>query len=165
MMILYHGSDSTVEMPNISYSRKSLDFGVGFYTTMDADQAAAFAEKVMIRKKQKKQAVNVYHFDTDAAEKNLEILQFNSPDKTWLDFILQNRQGKYNGKNFDLIIGPVANDDVYATLIVYEQGILNVEQTIEALKIKKLYNQYVFKTEKALSLLKYNNSFDPRESR
>jgi hypothetical protein len=60
-----------------------------------------------------------------------------------------------------LVIGPVANDDVFATLLIYEQGILNVEQTLETLKVKKLYSQFVFKTEKALSLLRFVNSFEP----
>ena len=78
-----------------------------------------------------------------------------------LDFVQQNRRRTYTGKPYDLVIGPVANDDVFATLIVYEQGILNVEQTLEALKVKELYSQFVFKTENALSLLRYTGSFDP----
>jgi uncharacterized protein YrrD len=97
----------------------------------------------------------------DAAQRILDIVRFQAPDRLWLDFVHQNRQGIYAGKLHDLVIGPVANDDVFATLIVYEQGILNVEQTLEALKIKELYSQFVFKTEKALSLLKYINSFEP----
>ena len=116
-MNLYHGSNVAVETPNLVLSRKNLDFGIGFYTTVNKDQA--------------------------------------------VDFAHQNRRGTYTGKPYDLIIGPVANDDVFATLIVYEQGILNVEQTLEALKVKELYSQFVFKTEKALSLLKYVHSFDP----
>jgi hypothetical protein len=97
----------------------------------------------------------------NAGESVLDILQFSVPDRLWLDFVYQNRRGLYTGKPYDLIIGPVANDDVFATLIVYEQGILNVEQTLESLKIKKLYNQFVFKTEKALSFLKFRSSFVP----
>jgi hypothetical protein len=159
-MILYHGSNSIVEKPNLDLSRKNLDFGTGFYTTVNQDQAIAFAQKVMVRKEQKSQLVNVYDFDREAAESVLDILQFDAPDRLWLDFVHQNRHGIYAGKSYDLVIGPVANDDVFATLIVYEQGILNVEQTIEALKIKKLYNQCVFKTEKALCFLQFKNSFD-----
>jgi len=163
-MKLFHGSNVAVDVPNLSFSRKSLDFGAGFYTTANKDQAAAFAEKVMIRKKQKNKKVSVYNFDTEKAEANLNILKFTAPEKLWLDFIYQNRRGVYDGKTYDLIIGPVANDDVYATLIVYEQGILNVEQTLEALKMKELYNQYVFKTEKALSFLEFDGSFCPGEA-
>lgn len=32
-MILYHGSYTVVDKPNISYSRDNVDFGKGFYTT------------------------------------------------------------------------------------------------------------------------------------
>jgi hypothetical protein len=164
-MILFHGSSVTVENPNLSLSRKNLDFGGGFYTTANKEQAIAFAEKVMIRKKQNSQSVSVYNFDAESAKDNLDVLQFSFPDKLWLDFIHENRRGTYAGKQYDLAIGPVANDDVFATLIVFEQGILNVEQTLETLKVKNLYIQYVFKTEKALSLLKYEYSFKPGEER
>jgi len=160
-MILYHGGSVTVEVPNLSLSRKNLDFGAGFYTTANKEQAIAFAEKVMIRKKQNSQSVSVYNFDLESAKNNLDILKFNTPDKLWLDFVHENRRSIYNGKQYDLVIGPVANDDVFATLIVFEQGILNVEQTLETLKVKKLYDQYVFKTEKALSFLKFDYSFIP----
>jgi hypothetical protein len=160
-MTLYHGSNIIVEKPNLGLSRKNLDFGIGFYTTVNKEQAIAFAKKIMLRKDPKGQSVSTYDFNMDAAESTLDILRFLSPDRLWLDFVHQNRHGTYTGKMYDLVIGPVANDDVFATLIVYEQGILNVEQTLEALKVKELYSQYVFKTEKALSFLKYTNSFDP----
>jgi len=161
VMTLYHGSNITVKEPNLNLSRRNLDFGIGFYTTVNKDQAVDFARKMMIRKVQKNQSVSVYDFDMNAAESVLNILRFQAPDNLWLDFVHQNRRGTYNGKMYDLIMGPVANDDVFATLIVYEQGILNVEQTLEALKVKKLYSQFVFKTEKALSLLRYVESFEP----
>jgi len=160
-MILYHGSNLIIEKPNIGLSRKNLDFGSGFYTTVNKEQAAAFAQKVMVRKEPKNRCVSVYDFDENAAESVLDILRFPEAGKLWLEFVHQNRRGIYDGKTYDLIIGPVANDDVFATLIVYEQGILNVEQTLETLKVKELYSQFVFKTERALSLLRYAGSFEP----
>ena len=146
-------------------SRKNLDFGPGFYTTANKDQAVGFARKVAVRKQSDMPAVSVYNFDPESAGLKLDILTFTSPHRAWLDFVSQNRRGVYTGKSYDLVIGPVANDDVFATLIVFEQGILNVEQTLESLKVKKLYNQFVFKSEKALSFLRYVNSFDPGAAR
>ena len=160
-MVIFHGSDLAVEKPNLNLSRKGLDFGPGFYTTANKEQASDFARKVRIRKGQKNCLVSVYDFNIEAAEPVLNTLKFDVPDRLWLDFVHQNRQGIYTGKAYDLVIGPVANDDVFATLIVYEQGILNAEQTLETLKIRKLYNQFVFKSERALSLLKFVDSFDP----
>ena len=66
-----------------------------------------------------------------------------------------NRAGKYTGKAYDFIFGPVANDDVYTTFALYTAGVLSKEQTLEALKIKKLYDQLVFASEKALSFLNF----------
>lgn len=54
-----------------------------------------------------------------------------------------------------MIYGPVANDDVYTTFMLYSAGALTKQQTLEALKIKKLYNQLVLASEKALSYLKF----------
>ena len=71
----------------------------------------------------------------------------------FLDFVAANRQGNYTGKQYDMIYGAVANDDVYRTITLYLTGILNKEQTLEALKIRKLFNQLVFASEKALSYL------------
>ena len=160
-MTLFHGSNAIVENPDLLLSRKSLDFGSGFYTTVNKEQSIEFARKVAIRKGQNRQFVSVYDYDETVADPVLDIMSFPIPDSLWLDFVRQNRTGLYTGNQYDLIIGPVANDDVFATLIVYEQGILNTEQTIEALKIKKLYSQYVFKTENALSFLKFKNFFEP----
>jgi len=58
-MILYHGSSIAVDTPNLSLSRKNLDFGSGFYTTLFREQAINFAQKVMIRKGHKNQSVSV----------------------------------------------------------------------------------------------------------
>ena len=44
---------------------------------------------------------------------------------------------------------------IYTTFNLYTAGVLSKEQTLEALKIKKLYNQMVFTSEKALSYLKF----------
>ena len=48
-------------------------------------------------------------------------------DEEWLDFVSEHRNGTYNGEQFDLIIGVVANDDVYITFQVYLSGLLTKE--------------------------------------
>lgn len=49
----------------------------------------------------------------------------------------------------------MANDDVYRTFIFYTAGILTKEQALEQLKIKKLYDQLVLTSVKALSYLRF----------
>ena len=102
--------------------------------------------------------VNVYEIDDNIGSELLKIKRFNAPDEEWLDFVSAHRNGTYDGEQYDLIIGAVANDDVYRTLQVYSTGLLTKEQALEALKIKKLFDQYVFATNEAISLLKFVKS-------
>ena len=153
-MIIYHGSNVTVEEPKILTPNRYLDFGAGFYTTTNYDQALNFAGKVTMRKKCGRSTVNIYELDESIFEK-VNVLNFDSADEAWLDFVSDNRSGIDRTAGYDMICGPVANDDVYQTFILYSTGVYTKEQTIEALKIKKLYNQYVFTTERALSFLTF----------
>ncbi len=152
-MILYHGSNMIVEQPKLIEQNRYLDFGNGFYTTTNKDQAMNFAQKVSVRRGGKS-IVNVYDFDE---HKNGELIikRFMSPNEDWLDFVTKHRNGIYDDEKYDVVIGPVADDDVYRTLQVYSSGLLTKEQALEALKVKKLFNQYVFATEKAISRLKF----------
>ena len=153
-MIIYHGSNVTVEEPKILTPNRYLDFGAGFYTTTNYDQALNFAGKVTMRKKCGRSTVNIYELDERIFEK-VNVLNFESADEAWLDFVSDNRSGIDRTAGYDLICGPVANDDVYQTFILYSTGVYTKEQTIEALKIKKLYNQYVFTTDRALLFLTF----------
>ncbi len=153
-MLVYHGSNMTVEQPRLIVQNRFLDFGYGFYTTTNKPQAESFAKKVTVRRGGTP-TVNVYEIDDAEINKHLKIKRFNAPDEEWLTFVSANRNGVYIGEEYDLIIGAVANDDVYRTLQVYSAGLLTMEQALEALKIKKLFNQYVFATTEALSFLKF----------
>ena len=156
-MILYHGSNVIVKEPRIIESNRFLDFGIGFYTTTNKDQAINFAKKVVQRKGEGKPIVNIYELDETIISR-LDIKQFDGPNEEWLDFVSDNRNGTYSGKEYDAIIGAVADDDVYRTLQVYASGVLTKEQALEALKIKKLFNQYVFKTESSLKAIRFIKS-------
>ena len=154
-MILYHGSNLTVSEPKLVVQNRYLDFGYGFYTTTNKVQAIGFADKVTKRRKEGIPTVSIYEIDEDKAFAECSVLRFDAPDEAWLDFVSDNRAGNYSGEPYDFIYGPVANDDVYTTFTLYTAGVLTKEQTIEALKIKKLYNQLVLTSEKALAFLKF----------
>ena len=154
-MILYHGSNVIVSEPKLIPQNRFLDFGFGFYTTTNKTQAIGFADKVYKRRKEGSRIVNIYELDEARTFSACSVLNFDSANEAWLDFVSDNRAGNYNGESFDIIFGPVANDDVYTTFNLYTAGVLSKEQTLEALKIKKLYNQMVFTSEKALSFLKF----------
>lgn len=154
-MILYHGSNVVVSEPKLIQQNRFLDFGFGFYTTTNKRQAIGFADKVYKRRKGGGRIVNVYEIDEQKAFAECSVLRFNTADEAWLDYVSDNRAGSYEGEKFDFIFGPVANDDVYTTFTLYTAGAFTKEQTLDALKIKELYNQLVLTSEKALSYLKF----------
>lgn len=154
-MILYHGSNVIVDQPKLIRQNRYLDFGFGFYTTTNREQAVNFAQKVTDRRKMGEATLNIYSVNEAVAFQECKVLQFDSPDEAWLDFVAANRQGTYQGEKYDLIYGAVANDDVYRTIALYMTGVLDKEQTLSSLKIRKLFNQLVFATEKFLQYLKF----------
>jgi hypothetical protein len=154
-MILYHGSNVIVDQPKLIRQNRYLDFGFGFYTTTNREQAVNFAQKVTDRRKMGEATLNIYSVNEAVAFQECKVLQFDSPDEAWLDFVAANRQGTYQGEKYDLIYGAVANDDVYRTIALYMTGVLDKEQTLSSLKIRKLFNQLVFATEKSVQYLKF----------
>ena len=88
-MILYHGSNVTVEQPKLIKQNRYLDFGFGFYTTTNRNQAVNFAQKVTHRRKKGKATLNIYSIDEMVAFKEGSLLQFESPDEAWLDFVAE----------------------------------------------------------------------------
>jgi len=154
-MIIYHGSDAAVIEPKILSSNRLLDFGEGFYTTSSYEQAYRWAERVRDRRKSNNQIISVYDFNFEKAVKKLQIIQFDAPTPEWLHFVTACRSGKETGRNYDIATGPVANDNVYATIQLFETGLLSEEETIIRLKIEKIYNQILFHTEKALNYIIY----------
>ncbi len=151
-MTLFHGSNTAVERPRLIEQNRFLDFGFGFYTTTNRAQAENFAQKVALRRGGRP-VLNIY--ELRGGGEDLKVRRFPSPDEEWLNFVSAHRNGTYAGEAFDLIVGAVANDDVYRTLQVYSAGLLTKEQALEALKIKKLFDQYVFATDRALALLQF----------
>jgi len=154
-MIVYHGSNIVVELPRLVPQTRFLDFGNGFYTTENKTQALSFADKVYRRRKEGSPIVSVYDLDESAAFTACSMLRFDAPDETWLDFVYEHRTGHYKGAEYELIYGAVANDDVYETFTLYATGALDKEDTLKRLRIKNLYNQLVFTSERALSFLNF----------
>lgn len=155
-MIVYHGSNVIVDQPRLVHQNRTLDFGYGFYTTTNQNQAINFAAKVTDRRESGSPYVSMYEIlEIEELKKKYKVLVFPSPNEEWLDFVFANRNGRYSGEYYDIIYGPVANDTIYRTFIAYEEGILTREETITRLKVKKLFDQMTFTTQKALTELKY----------
>lgn len=162
-MIVYHGSNMVVKQPKLIPQNRFLDFGKGFYTTENKIQAISFADKVFRRRKEGVPTVSIYEFDQQTAFAACSLLRFNFPNEEWLDFVSAHRGGIYGGKAYELTFGPVADDDIFATFALYADGNLTKEETLNRLKVKKLYNQLVFSSERALAYLKFIGTLSERE--
>ena len=160
-MKLYHGSTAIVELPRILETQRLLDFGKGFYTTTNREQAERWA--VIKQKRLGKTAksfVTEYEFhNTLVPDKSLNIKIFEQANEEWLDFVVQNRSEDMN-HIYDLVIGPVANDTLYETLTLYEAGILTKPETIARLKVHPLFDQVSFHNKKALEYLKFIQAYN-----
>jgi hypothetical protein len=157
-MKIYHGTNIIVEKPKIINRFKTLDFGEGFYTTENEAHAKYFALKVCARRNSMLfPIVNCYEFNE--AINQFSVLTFDTSDENWLDFVIERRKGIALNNKYDLIIGPVANDDVFGTIILYEAGQLDKESAIKRFKVKQLYNQVVFCNEYVLSKLIFIKSY------
>jgi hypothetical protein len=146
------------------------DFGSGFYTTPLFDQALSMAKRTVRIYRTGKPCITEYSFN-DNVLSNLErdkegaflnILRFNEPSSEWARFVINNRNRRYiNVKNpecnidckYDIVIGPVANDDITALVDVYLLGILSDEALAKELTFRDLSMQVSFHTNKAISYL------------
>ena len=154
-MILYHGSIDLVDKPEIRKGEVFLDFGVGFYTTTSYEQAERWARIKMRRHNAAIGYVSVYEFDLDSAAKELSIDKFETADEKWLGFVVNNRNGIPADDIKDMHIGPVADDNVYQSIRLFETGAYDAEYTVKKLKTEVLQDQWTLHTDKALSYLKF----------
>lgn len=160
-MLLYHGSTMAVRKPIVSRGRGKTDFGKGFYTTTSREQAEKWAQIKRDRMGDEAHAiVSVFELD-DAVLNNpaYHTRHFDGATSEWLDFVVGNRRGEVH-HNFDLIMGPVANDKLYATITLYENGILDANAAIEQLNTHQLFDQLSFHTTKACKLLTFVETFE-----
>lgn len=86
---------------------------------------------------------------------DLKIKHFHSLDAEWLEFIKNNRVKGGIQHPYDVVIGPVADDNTMETVQLYMSGILKAEEAVERLRYSKVNNQVSFHTPLALKQLKF----------
>lgn len=157
MMTLYHGSLDVIETPEIRIPNRTLDFGAGFYLTSSESQADQWIKR-RIDDEHPFGFINIYAFDDSIDEEGLKVLRFDSPTDQWLDFVMANRRIPGFTHDYDIVIGPVANDRVYTAFALYEGGTISKTILIQELKTYRLVDQYLFHTDAALKLLKFKSA-------
>ena len=85
----------------------------------------------------------------------ISVKHFDSMSIEWLEFIKQNRSKGGLQHNFDVVIGPVADDKTVQTVQLYLPGTITADEAINRLRYNKVNNQISFHTEKALQYIKF----------
>jgi len=139
-MLLYHTGYEIIQQPDIHYGRKNADFAQGFYLTPDREFSVRWAKE----KEGRLPIVNTYELDLS----DLKVHRFERNEE-WFSYIFQNRRGKTDTLEADVIIGPIANDTIYDTLGIMTSGILSDEEALSLLQLGPEYTQVALKTKKA----------------
>ena len=163
-MILYHGSNIDIQHIDLNKCRPYKDFGRGFYLTEIKEQAEKMAARVA-RIFGGDPIVNCFEIDDEFLNNiSLNIKNFGTEtSEEWARFVMNNRKRNnldYSNpecnldNKYDVVIGPIANDDMAVLFRQFENGIISFENMLSGMIYKETTNQYSFHTEKAIALLK-----------
>lgn len=154
-MRLYHGTNGNIENIDLSKGLRHKDFGKGFYLTPDKNTAIRMAQK-KARLFGGVPTLITYDFDEESLNSGLKVKVFPEKATTeWFLFVDSNRDRK-NEKpihDYDIVIGPIADDGVVLQITNYHEGIYSPEEAAKLLQDKYLDQQYYFGTERALNFL------------
>jgi hypothetical protein len=163
---LYHGSNIEIDKINLDKCRPFKDFGRGFYTTTLKEQAWSMANRTVRIFKEGFPFVTGFSIDDEL----INDMQFNKkyfaqPDINWARFVMNNRNEYYKDIDstdckYDIVFGPVANDDISALMDVYLSGILSEDALIKELTFRDLSNQVSFHTEKIIACLHKTGAYN-----
>lgn len=155
-MKLYHGTNVEFENIDLKKCRPNKDFGRGFYLTDIRKQALAMAVRRCEIEECGMPVVQAYEFDKEMLSNGmLNVKIFDDVSREWAEFILLNRKARgRKSHDYDIVVGPVADDGVVYQLNLYMQRLISIETLVKELTYRKLNRQYLFGTDKAIKQLK-----------
>ena len=166
-LIIFHGSPSIVRQPGFGKGKKNNDYGRGFYCTEHIELAKEWACTEGVDG-----YVNRYAIETDG----LHILNLSDDDYTilnWLAILLKNRKGRLSSpvekrgreyliqnflpdyESYDAIVGYRADDSYFSFARSFVSNTISLKQLGYAMKLGKLGEQFVLKSEKAFETIKF----------
>jgi hypothetical protein len=166
---LYHGTTHDITEIDVHRGKPFKDFGQGFYATAVYDHARSLALRNR-RIEENRMAVAgenlhltafvyVYEFDLTETDK-LHVKRFKTADREWLEFVILNRTRRGHRHDYDLVIGPTANDDTRASIRIVTSAasgaILSdaaLDLLLTMLEPNNLPEQYYFGSETAAKSL------------
>lgn len=157
-MRVYHGTTEVIKNPDVNHSKKYLDFGKGFYLTTYESQAKKWALRKSMRQN-KEAIVNIYELKENWD--GFKVLSFEEENEKWLEFVCACRRGENLNAEYDIIIGNVADDDVFKTVDMYFRGLWDKQKVLEELRYYKMNNQICLVSQKAIDqLLTYKDAYE-----
>ena len=152
-MILYHGSNMTIERIDLDKSKPNKDFGKGFYLSENETQAlemAAFKTSLLGGDP----VVTKFEFDESVMQSSdLRIKVFKEYSEEWADFVFANREGN-DVERYDIVYGPIANDKIGLQIRKLKDGSIDKAEFLNRLKyMKGVTYQYFFGSERAVRYL------------
>ncbi|WP_105177100.1 DUF3990 domain-containing protein [Clostridium cagae] len=151
-LVLFHGTNTVFDEIDLKSSKDKRDFGKGFYTTTLESQSKSWAQNMFIR--YGGSGIYVMKFKLKDIS-DLKVKEFKGLDEEWLNMIKNNRLNGGIQHDYDVVIGPVADDNTMRTVALYVDGIYNESMAIEQLKFSKSNNQVSLHTIRALSKLEF----------
>jgi hypothetical protein len=178
VITLYHGTIHILDTVDVFRGKPFKDFGIGFYTSRDKEHASKMAlrnreiEIARIRRSHKDGHFDrsevrkdfdalLYTFELDLQNlRDLNVKEFKTADREWMRFVVQNLSAKERQHNFDMVIGPTANDNTLTAIGLFFAGAYGdvtsdnaVDRLIEQIEPDKLPHQYFFGSRKAAEML------------
>ncbi|NFH80195.1 DUF3990 domain-containing protein [Clostridium botulinum] len=151
-LVLFHGTNTVFDKIDLKRSKDKRDFGKGFYITTLEAQSKSWAQNMFIR--YGGSGIYVMKFKLKDIS-DLKVKEFKGLDEEWLNMIKNNRLNGGIQHDYDVVIGPVADDNTMRTVALYVDGIYNESMAIEQLKFSKSNNQVSLHTIRALSKLEF----------
>ena len=151
-MQVYHGSSTIVNIPKIIIGKYTKDFGYAFYCTKMKEQAEKWARRNATS------VVNIFEYDEN---NNLNVKVFEEMTEEWLDMIIACRAGVMH--NYDIVIGPMADDKVYNFVAGVIDGTIPREVFMVYAKFMHPTHQIAFCTEAALKTIKFVNAYEVKD--
>ncbi len=155
-MILYHGTNIDFAGIDLTKSKPNKDFGQGFYLSADRQQAEDMAQIKTEQLEFGTPLVQSYEI-SDEDLSTLKVLRFDEYSEEWAKFILLNRNNPQSVPvhDYDVVIGPIADDRVGLQLWRYENKTIDLSTLVKNLRyMKGITIQYFFGTERAINKLK-----------
>ena len=155
-MILYHGTNQDFSEIDLRKSKPNKDFGQGFYLSREYAQAMDMAKTKVEQMETGVATVQTYEAD-ETAMAALRVLRFDDYSEEWAKFILLNRNNSSAepAHDYDIVIGPIANDRVGVQLWKYETQAIDLPTLVHNLRnMKGVTFQYYFGNERAIKILK-----------